>query len=268
MKAVNLIPSEQRSGGSVGARSEGAAFAVLGLLAGLAILTLLYGLAHHQLASRRAEAATLTAHAQEVQAQAAQLTPYASFMAMREQRLQAISQLIGSRFDWATAMGELSRVLPSDVSLSSLQGAVGSQTGSLGSKSSSSAGATTGAAGATGTSVSSATPPGTTPTFTLAGCATSQAVVAQMLVRLRLVSGVSAATLQSSTKSDSSGGSSGASCPTGDPVFSVEVAFQPLPAAPATSTEALLSSASASSANGGGGSHQSNVSSASAGANR
>lgn len=266
MKAVNLIPSEQRSGGSVGARSEGAAFAVLGLLAGLAILTLLYGLAHHQLASRRAEAATLTAHAQQVQTQAAQLSPYASFMAMREQRLQAISQLIGSRFDWATAMGELSRVLPSDVALSALQGVVGSQTGSLGSKSSSSASATTGAAGATGTSVSSATPPGTTPTFTLAGCAKSQAVVAQMLVRLRLVSGVSNATLQSSTKSDSSGGS-GASCPTGDPVFSVQVTFQPLPAPPATSTEALLSSASASAANAGG-SNQSDVSSASAGANR
>ena len=46
--------------------------------------------------SRRAEAATLTARAQQVQAQAAQLSPYTSFMAMREQRLQAISQLIGS----------------------------------------------------------------------------------------------------------------------------------------------------------------------------
>ena len=33
LKAVNLIPSEQRKGGAVGRRSQGAAFAVLALLA-------------------------------------------------------------------------------------------------------------------------------------------------------------------------------------------------------------------------------------------
>ncbi len=48
---------------------------------------------------------------------------------MREQRLQAISQLIGSRFDWSAAMGELSRVLPRTISLSSLQGTIGSDNG-------------------------------------------------------------------------------------------------------------------------------------------
>lgn len=275
MKAVNLIPSEQRSGGSVGARSDGAAFAVLALLAGLVVLTLLYGLAHHKLAGRRAEAATLTARAQQVQAQAAQLSPYASFMAMREQRLQAISELIGSRFDWSTSMGELSRVLPSDVALSSLQATVGSQTGSLASSSSSSSSSSTTASASTA-SVSSATPPGTTPNFTLSGCAVSQAVVAQMLVRLRLVSGVSDVTLQSSTKSASggAGGGSGVSCPNGDPVFSVQVAFQPLPSAPATSAEVLVSSASNASSSGrgsssaGGRSDRSDVSSATAGVGR
>ena len=34
MRAVNLIPAEQRKGGAVGRRSQGMAFAVLGLLAG------------------------------------------------------------------------------------------------------------------------------------------------------------------------------------------------------------------------------------------
>jgi Tfp pilus assembly protein PilN len=265
VRAVNLIPSEQRSGGSVGARSEGAAFGVLGLLAGLAILTLLYGLAHHQLATRRSEAAALTARAQQVQAQAAQLAPYASFISMREQRLQAISQLIGSRFDWSAAMGELSRVLPSDVALSSLQGTVGSQTGSLAKATTSSSTASAASASAA-TPVTSSTPPGATPTFTLAGCATSQTVVAQMLVRLRLVSGVSTVTLQSSTKSASgSGGSGGASCPAGDPVFSVDVTFQALPSPPTTSVEALESSVSTASS---AGAHKRDVSNASAGALR
>ncbi len=48
--------------------------------------------------------------------------------------------------------------------------------------------------------VTSATPPGSVPTFTLSGCATSQSEVAQTLDRLRLIDGVSEVTLQSSTK--------------------------------------------------------------------
>ena len=49
MRAVNLIPAEQRSGGVVGAgRSGGVAYAVLGALCGLALMALMYGIAHHQ----------------------------------------------------------------------------------------------------------------------------------------------------------------------------------------------------------------------------
>ena len=43
--------------------------------------------------------------------------------------------------------------------------------------------------------VTSATPPGSVPTVTLTGCATSQTVVADMLQRLRLIDGVKEATL-------------------------------------------------------------------------
>ena len=44
MRAVNLIPSEERRGKTAGVgRSQGAAYGVLGLIAGLAILALLYG---------------------------------------------------------------------------------------------------------------------------------------------------------------------------------------------------------------------------------
>ncbi len=248
MRAVNLIPGDQRSGGTVGARSEGAAFAVLALLAGLAILVFMYGSAHHQIAGRRAEAATLTTEAQQLQSQASQLASYTSFVAMREQRLQAIATLVGSRFDWAGAMGELSRVLPSDVSLNSLQGTVGSTTST--SKAPASV-TSTSTASASSSAVSSATPPGTVPTFTLTGCAASQAVVAQMLVRLRLISGVSDATLLSSTASTSGGGGSSGSCAAGDPLFSVQVSFEALPTPPSSSVNQLESTASASSSKGG-----------------
>jgi Tfp pilus assembly protein PilN len=242
MRAVNLIPSEQRSTGGVGTRSGGAAFLVLALLGGFALLALLYGRSHHELEARRAEAAALTQRAQEVQQQASRLSPYASFMAMREQRLHAIAQLIGSRFDWSNAMGELSRVLPADVALSTVQGAIGAAAEKSGPA------PRAAEAAAAAASVSSATPPGSTPTLTLAGCATSQSVVAQTLVRLRLIAGVSAVALQSSTKS----GSGGSSCPSNDPVFNVQLTFQALPSPSARTTEALAGSASASAGTGGG----------------
>lgn len=243
MRAVNLIPEEQRGGGAIGSRSGGAAFLVLGLLAGVAVLALLYGLSHHQLESRRAEAESLAKQAQQVQAQAAALAPYVTFMAMREERTQAVAQLVASRFDWSSSMGELSRVLPNNVALTSIQGVVGAAGGA----GKTLAEAAAAAASSTAT-VASSTPPGATPTVTLSGCAASQSVVAQTLVRLRLISGVSAVALQSSTKSGGgAGGSSGGSCPGTDPVFSVQVTFNPLPT-PSEVSAATASSAVASTA--------------------
>jgi Tfp pilus assembly protein PilN len=240
MRAVNLIPSEQRSGGTVGARSGGAVFFVPVLLGGMAILALLYGSAHHALKGRKAEAANLSAQAQQVQSQAAQLAPYASFMSLREQRLHAIAQLVGARFDWPTVMGELSRVLPGQVALSSLIGSIGTSAASGSSSSSTSPAPAAGAAAAsTASAVSSATPPGVTPTLTLQGCAKSQSVVAQTLVRLRLVSGVKDVELSSSAKTGSGGGTGSNGCPSDAPVFTVQVTFEPLPSAATPSIQAL-----------------------------
>ena len=56
--------------------------------------------------------------------------------------------------------------------------------------------------------VTSATPPGSVPTFTLGGCATSQSEVALTLQRLRLIDGVGDVSLKSSTKAGSSANSS------------------------------------------------------------
>ncbi len=226
MRAVNLIPADQRSGASAGAgRSEGVAYALLGLLGGLALLGFLYGRAEHQISSSRTQAAQITSEAQTAQAQATQLAPYASFTALREQREQAVLELVNTRFDWAHALHELGRVLPRNAAITSLAGTVGSA-------SSSSSSASSAAKAATSGSVTSATPPGSVPTFLLSGCATSQQAVALMLDRLRLVDGVREVTLQSSTKGASSG--SGGGCSTGQPVFAVDVTFAGLPT-PATS---------------------------------
>ena len=123
MRAVNLIPSEQRASGSVGAgRSQGGAYAVLALLGGIAILALLYGM---RAATRSPAAARRPprspSQAQQAQAEASRLAPYTSFIALREPRTQAVSELVNSRFDWAHAFHELGRVLPFEVSINSLE---------------------------------------------------------------------------------------------------------------------------------------------------
>jgi Tfp pilus assembly protein PilN len=255
MRAVNLIPSDGSRAAVVGAgRSQGAAYAVLGLLAGFAILALLYGIAHHQISSRRAEVATLTARTQRTQSSAQQLSPYTSFLSLREQRMQAVSQLVDSRFDWAHAMHELGRVLPEDASITTLDGTIGSTAGSSSaSGTSSSSTSSSSTAQAAASPVSSATPPGSVPVFTLSGCATSQAEVALTLQRLRLMDGVSNVSLQSSASAGGTSAGSAASsegCGAGRPIFTVQVTFDPLPAASAGASNAPATAAT--SANGAG----------------
>jgi Tfp pilus assembly protein PilN len=257
MRAVNLIPSESRSGRSSRAgRSGGSVYAVLAALAGLAVLALLYGLAHRQVTSRSAEAASLSARAQSAQAQAAQLAPYASFVTMRQQRVQAVSELVDARFDWAHAFHELGRVLPKDATITSLDGSVGSSSSSASASASASKAAASptpgGASASAGTAASaagaasaatSATPPGSVPTFSLSGCATSQQEVALTIQRLRLIDGVSEVTLQSSSKAAAGGASPSGGCQGANPAFTVQIAFNPLPSSAAISSATKLTSA-------------------------
>ncbi len=168
-------------------------------------------MARHDVSSRSAKVASLTARAQQAQAAASQLAPYTSFVALREQREQAVAQLVDSRFDWAHAFHEFGRVLPVQVSITSLTGSIGATSATTAAAPAPTTRPVPTAAAGTGPPsapaaapaappASSATPPGSVPTFTLAGCATSQPAVAAMLERLRLIDGVSEVTLQSSTK--------------------------------------------------------------------
>ncbi len=243
MRAVNLIPSDERRGASVGVgRSGGAAYIVLGMLALLAIFAGLYGLARHQVSNRKSKLASIEAQTQQAQASASQLTPYTSFMALREQRMQAVEQVVDSRFDWAHAFHELGRVLPRDASITSLDGSVGGEAGTTAAPAASSTPSTASTTASAAAAPSSATPPGSVPAMTLSGCAKSQADVALTLQRLRLMDGVNAVSLQSSAKAatgSSGAGSSAASgdghCAAGSPDFSVRITFDPLPTPSSTS---------------------------------
>lgn len=239
MKAVNLIPSEYRQeGAGLANRSDGVAYIVLGLLAGVAVLAGVYGMARHQVVQKENEAAKLEAKAKTTQAQAARLTPYKTFISFREGRESAIASLVNSRFDWAHTMRDLGRVLPSGVSINNIQGAIGSSSAS--------------ASAPSGGAVASATPAGSVPSLTLSGCATSQSTVAILLSRLRLMDGVSNVELHQSTRGgSSSGGGTAGGCPAKAPTFAVAVAFEPLPAPPSGTVASGSSSKSTVSATSG-----------------
>ncbi|HST34951.1 MAG TPA: hypothetical protein VLJ80_15680 [Solirubrobacteraceae bacterium] len=243
MRAVNLIPSEERRGGSAGVgRSGGAAYIVLGMLGVMAVLVLLYGMARHQVSDRQDKLASIAAQTQRAQEAATALTPYTSFVALREQRMQAVEAVVDSRFDWAHAFHELGRVLPRETSISSIDGTVGGAAAPSSTASAPAAATTAPAAAAT-----SATPPGSVPAITLSGCASTQAEVALTLQRLRLIDGVSAVSLQSSAKSGATGASSASSngnCTAQSPTFTVQITFEPLPTPAASSGSATKLTAS------------------------
>jgi len=250
MRAVNLIPSEQRSGQPVGAgRSKGGAYAVLVLVGGFALMAYLYGQASHQVSSRKSQAASLSAQAQQTQAAAERLAPYTSFIALREARMQTVDSLVDSRFDWAHVLHEFGRVMPVNTSITALSGTIGATTttGAAASSSPSTSASPSASTSSGAASATSATPSGSVPSFTISGCAINQPAVALMLERLNLIDGVKEVSLQSSTAGSSAGGgSAGGGCPGKDVTFAATVNFDPLPATTAVAAAAKTVSDSTS----------------------
>ena len=77
MRAVNLIPAERRRGGAGSAgRSGGGAYVVLGTLAGLVLMAVLWAVAHQQAADRRTQAAQASAQASSAEARSSALAGY------------------------------------------------------------------------------------------------------------------------------------------------------------------------------------------------
>jgi Tfp pilus assembly protein PilN len=237
MRAVNLIPGDQRKGaGSIAGRSGGAALIVLAMIVGVAILAAMYGGAARQISKETGEVAKIEAQTIQARARTGRLTPYTSFVSMAEQRTKTVAQLVQARFDWSHTLHELGRVLPSGTALEALAGTVGTPSG--GPSSSASAGATP----------VSSTPPGSVPSIALTGCATSQSEVAQTLQRLKLIDGVTDVHLQSSTESGGAAvGGSGGGCPAKDPTFSITVTFAGLPSTPVPSVTPSMTASTASS---------------------
>ncbi|HEY4098713.1 MAG TPA: PilN domain-containing protein [Baekduia sp.] len=195
MRAVNLIPAEQQRGaGGTAGRSGGGAYFLIG---GLALVVAMAGLFVHtnkSVSDKKAEVARVSQEATAAEAKAAALQSYTKFASVRAKRVDTVSQLAASRFDWAHSLREVARVLPTNAWLTSLTGTT-SPTVSVG-----------GGAGGGGGGLRAAME---VPAIEIAGCTTSQASVAKMMARLRLIDGVQRVSLEDSTKNASAAGAGG-----------------------------------------------------------
>ncbi len=230
MRAVNLIPGDERRGGAGGAGRAGmAAHVVLGVLAALVVMLTVYTLAGRQVDQKRAELADTRVKADRFQAEAKRLTAYSEFAALRAKRLETVTSLAKSRFDWAGALHEVARTIPRNTQLISLTGTVAPGVA---------------IEGGTGADPLRASLP--VPAFELKGCTSGQSDVARMMSAMRRIEGVQRVSLSASEKAETAGASGGdGDCRGGSdkvPAFSMTVFFEAKAAAAAASPATAASS--------------------------
>jgi Tfp pilus assembly protein PilN len=241
MRAVNLIPAEQQRGaGGAAGRSGGAAYVLLAALAVLVAMAAAYVQSGKAVDDKKSELARVTQQAEQAEAKATTLQSFTKFSSIRTKRVDTVSQLAGSRFDWAHSLREVARVLPSNAWLISLTGTT-SPTVNV---------------GGGGSQLRGAMP---VPAIEIQGCTTSQASVAKMMARLRLIDGVQRVSLEDSTKNAptnssvagvSDAGASTTDCRGGSshyPLFKIVVFYNP-PAAAVPVTAGGTQTASATGA--------------------
>jgi Tfp pilus assembly protein PilN len=228
MRAVNLIPADQRRGaGGAAGRSGGGVYIFLGALALLVAMSAAYVLTGKSVDDKKSQLAQITSQAAAAEQRSSALADYTKFASVRAKREQTVQQLAGGRFDWAHSLREIARVLPTNAWLTHLTGTT-SPTVSI-------------ASSGGGSSLRGAL---AVPAIQIDGCTTSQASVAKMMARMRLIDGVQRVSLQKSEKNDSAqAGSSADASNASDcrgasrhfPQFSIIVFLDP-PAGAATSS--------------------------------
>jgi Tfp pilus assembly protein PilN len=192
MRAVNLIPADERRGSGSGGSGIGS-YIVLGVLALVVALSAGFALANRSLDRSRHELASVEARAQSAEAAAQQLASYTSFSALREKRSDTVRSLASSRFDWSRTLHEVARTIPSNAWLTSLRGTVTPTT----------------QLGGGANDPLRASLPG--PALEILGCTVGQDDVADVISSLRRVNGVQRVSLSSSEKlQQTSGGSDAA----------------------------------------------------------
>jgi Tfp pilus assembly protein PilN len=201
MRPVNLIPPDERRGDSAPLRTGNLVYV---LVAGLGLLLLgivAVALTTKQISDHKSEKASLEQQLTAATAQANSVKAFTDFRTVQQNRQYTVNSLAQSRFDWQRVLEELARVLPSDVTLTTLKGTVAPTVQvdtSAGSSGGSSAGGSDLRAQVAG------------PALEINGCATGNNSVAGFLAALEDIDGVTRVALGNSKGAgDSSSGFSG-----------------------------------------------------------
>jgi len=210
MKAVNLIPSEQRRARPSGERS-GAAYVVLGVLAVLLVMAVAYVMTGNSVNENSTKADKAKQEADALEAKAAQLESFTDFASIKDQRLAAVMAAAETRFDWERMLREVSRVMPTGSWLQTTEASV------LGDP----------------TDVVSPADPAAAapvaPAATFVGCTPRQSEVAKILVRLRAMHRVDDVELNESLREPGVSEVTSDSC---GPLYKFDVTVKFLPADP------------------------------------
>jgi Tfp pilus assembly protein PilN len=190
MKAVNLVPNDQRRAQASGAQA-GSSYLVLGVLAVLLLMAVAYVFTSNNVNSRKSDAAAAKSEADQLEAQVAARGAYTNFSQIKELRLASVRTVADTRFDWERLMRELSRVMPSG---SWIQATDASVTGNV-----------TGTDPVPATSTTGV-PVAVQPKANFVGCTPNQTDVAAMMVRMRQLHRVSDVVLNESVKQLASSG--------------------------------------------------------------
>jgi Tfp pilus assembly protein PilN len=185
MRAVNLIPADQRRASGAAGKSGGGVYVLLGFLALVVACVAALTITNNQVADKTAEANRLESQAAIAKAKAGNLASYQQFNQLVAQRSTSVRSLAASRFDWGTSFQQVSRVLPSDVPLTKMVASTAPGAGS-------------GSVGLRGALAN--------PAIELTGCAPSQSRVALLMARLRRLEGVQRVSLASSGKNEAPAG--------------------------------------------------------------
>jgi len=232
MRPVNLIPPEDRRGEQAPLRTGPLPYILLGALVALLLGVTGIVVTNNQISESKNEVAKLEGEDAAASAKARQLASYTQFRAMSEQRVETVSSLADSRFDWERVMRELSLVLPHDVWLVGLTATAAPGVSVEG--------------GAGGTSNMRGAIAG--PALELSGCAHGQEAVAGFVTALKDIDGVTRVGVQSSElpeEGKAGGGEGGGSGSSGDECrtrkfiakFEIVVAFDAAPVAEEAGSE-------------------------------
>lgn len=230
MKAVNLIPVDRRRRRRPAIAVSPPTVAVIGGLALVLVGAVLYVTAANRVATRRSELTQVGAGVARWTAAAGSYAAFVQEAQQRAQELADVRRLAASRFPWSDLLQQIAGRMPRSAALISLQATTPSAAGAAASSQSAGSG------------------------IQLSGCAASQSSVAQTMVALRRVNGISGVMLSSSGTSGAGGTSAGGAatgatgsggCPF--PVqFQVSLSFGPAASSSSASIGAGRASGSAS----------------------